>query len=175
MANTARVTQSIVLVGTLQTGVARVTQSIVLVGTLQTGVARVTQSIILIGVGLGINCGGPPVGIPGTPYSHAFPSGGGQPPLVFSIIGGALPLGLSLNPLTGIVSGVPLGSGVFSFTVQVTDALFAVASVICSIAIVAPVNLQGLRVILRGVKRTRKGQEPELCGCPESPHVKRAV
>ena len=33
---------------------ARVTQSIVLLGTLQTGNVRVTQSILLMGVGVGI-------------------------------------------------------------------------------------------------------------------------
>jgi hypothetical protein len=36
-------------------------------------------------------------------------------------------------------------------------------------------SLTTVRVILRGVKRTRKGQEGEVCACPELPPVKRAV
>jgi hypothetical protein len=38
-----------------------------------------------------------------------------------------------------------------------------------------PITLAGLRVILRGVKRVRKGQEAEVCNCPEPEHVNRAV
>ena len=156
---------------------ARVTQSIVLLGTLQTGNVRVTQSILLMGVGVGINCGGPPSGVVGTAYSHAFPSGGGQAPLVFSISAGALPTGLALDGATGVASGVPTTVGLFSFTVQVVDGYGAVASVMCSIRISAAgtANLQGLRVMLRGVKRIRKDAMPDFCGCPELPSVKRAV
>lgn len=39
----------------------------------------------------------------------------------------------------------------------------------------SPLPLTLVRVILRGVKRTRTGQDPELCACAEPEHVKRAV
>jgi uncharacterized protein (TIGR03437 family) len=39
----------------------------------------------------------------------------------WSIVGGALPLGLTLNSGTGILSGVISAAGTFSFTVQATD------------------------------------------------------
>lgn len=42
-------------------------------------------------------------------------------PLTWSIIGGALPTGLTLNPATGVISGTTAASGVFTFTVRVTD------------------------------------------------------
>lgn len=116
---------------------ARVTQSFALAGTLQNGSARVTQSYIILGIGLGITCANPPMGQIGTFYSHTFPSGGGEPPLVFSITAGSLPFGLTLDPATGIVSGTPTGGAVFAFTITVTDASFDTASVACSISIKA--------------------------------------
>jgi large repetitive protein len=153
---------------------ARITQSAVEVLTLQVGNARITQSAIELVVGLGINCGNPPNAVDGVSYSHAFPAGGGDPPYSFSIVAGALPGGLALNPLTGVVSGVPTAQGLFAFTVQVSDSLGSTATAPCSI-LVSGVPLSGLRIILRGVKRTRKGQEGEVCACPELPPVDRAV
>jgi uncharacterized protein YjdB len=56
-----------------------------------------------------------------TPYSATLVASGGVAPYLWSIAGGALPSGLSLNPTTGTISGTPTASGSFSFTVQVTD------------------------------------------------------
>ena len=152
------------------------TQSALEVMTWQAGNARVTQSVIELLVGLGISCGNPPLANIGSPYSHTFPTGGGDPPVTFAIVAGALPPGLTLDPATGIVSGTPTTVGAFGFTVQVTDSLSATSNAVCSISVVQPVaSLVGLRIILRGVKRQKKGQSPEPCGCPEAPHVKRAV
>jgi hypothetical protein len=114
---------------------ARVTQSFILAGTLQTGSARVTQSFIIAAIGLGITCGNPPDGHVGAAYSHTFPSGGGTAPLTFSIISGSLPLGLTLNAATGLVSGTPTSAGTFAFTIQVVDAFGAINSVACSIVV----------------------------------------
>ncbi|NOT45988.1 MAG: hypothetical protein HOP14_15410 [Acidobacteria bacterium] len=47
---------------------------------------------------------------------------GGNTPYVTTITGGALPLGLELESETGILSGTPLQSGLFTFTVNATDA-----------------------------------------------------
>lgn len=44
---------------------------------------------------------------------------GGQGPYAWSIIAGALPNGLALNPTTGLVSGKPLETGRVLFTVKV--------------------------------------------------------
>ena len=120
-----------------------------------------------------ISCGSPPDGMVGASYSHAFPAVGGTPPYSFSIIAGALPTGLTLSSATGAVSGIPTFPGLYGFTVQVTDSAALTGQAVCSIQVV--VSLAGLRVLLRGVKRIKKGAAPELCACPELPPAKRAV
>jgi hypothetical protein len=55
-------------------------------------------------------------------YSQAITATGGTGPYTFAVTSGALPTGLSLNPATGLISGVPLQPGLFGFTIQATDA-----------------------------------------------------
>jgi hypothetical protein len=43
-------------------------------------------------------------------------------PLTWSISAGTLPLGLELNPTSGLISGIPLAAGTSNFTVRVQDA-----------------------------------------------------
>ena len=141
----------------------------------------VTNSFLTTGAAppVSITCASPPAGTVGVAYSHTFPATGGTPPYTFAIIAGALPGGLSLNAVTGIVSGVPTLAGVFGFTIQVTDSdpiAPATASVACSITIApAPVVLGSIRITLRGVK-LRPICEPEDGGpVPEIYKVLRAL
>jgi len=46
---------------------------------------------------------------------------GGIPIYNWAISAGALPPGLSLDPFTGVLSGTPATSGIFNFTICVTD------------------------------------------------------
>jgi hypothetical protein len=39
----------------------------------------------------------------------------------FSVSGGTLPAGLTLNPATGVITGTPTGSGTYSFTITATN------------------------------------------------------
>jgi hypothetical protein len=55
-------------------------------------------------------------------YSAFVVAAGGQQPRAWQITSGALPPGMSLNGSTGEVRGIPTSTGVFSFTVKVTDA-----------------------------------------------------
>ncbi len=54
----------------------------------------------------------------------ALSATGGTPPYTWSIIAGALPSGLTLAT-NGVISGTPTVSGIFNFTVRVTDSTAA--------------------------------------------------
>ena len=62
-----------------------------------------------------------PAGVVGTNYVFLLEAGGGLPPYSFSIIEGALPPGLELDPELGLIGGVPETNGLFSLRLQVTD------------------------------------------------------
>jgi len=78
-------------------------------------------------LGLGFS---PPVvitttSLPGATYGAAYTSGvgatGGSTPYTWSISAGALPGGVTLDPSSGAISGVPTAAGTFDFTVKATD------------------------------------------------------
>lgn len=55
------------------------------------------------------------------PYSFQFTATGGTPPYTWSVVSGALPPGLTLNPATGELSGRLTTAGTFGFDLQVVD------------------------------------------------------
>jgi hypothetical protein len=61
-----------------------------------------------------------PSGTVGQAYSTQIHTSGGQSPISYSLISGSLPPGLSLSS-TGIISGMPTGSGNYSFTIRASD------------------------------------------------------
>jgi hypothetical protein len=58
----------------------------------------------------------------GATYSSMLSASGGVPPYSWSKAAGALPTGLQLNALTGVISGNPSMAGTYSFTAEVQDA-----------------------------------------------------
>lgn len=62
-----------------------------------------------------------PDGQVGSSYSGTLIAAGGTLPYTWAIISGSLPDGLSLNSLTGLISGTPITPDTFTFAVQVTD------------------------------------------------------
>jgi hypothetical protein len=83
-----------------------------------------------------------------TPYNHALQNSGGLLPFIWSVQGGALPVGLTLNQSNGVISGVPctyaasdFNPSGFSVTVQVQDAVGALASATFTI-VLSPAALQ---------------------------------
>ena len=84
---------------------------------------------ISVNAGLLILSGNTPDGYLTIPYSHALPTSGGMLPYLYSVQVGALPPGLSLNVLTGVLSGVPQTLGLFNFTIRVTDAIGATSDI----------------------------------------------
>lgn len=71
-------------------------------------------------------------------YTGILTVNGGTGPFGFIITGGMLPPGLTLDPTTGIISGIPTLTGTFTYTARVTDSLGATADVTCQIVVVAP-------------------------------------
>lgn len=55
------------------------------------------------------------------PFNHSLSASGGTPPYNWAAVGGTLPGGITLNPTTGMLSGTPTASGIFTFTVQAAD------------------------------------------------------
>jgi Putative Ig domain len=69
-----------------------------------------------------------------TDYSYQLSLTGGQAPYKWALVSGSgsLPSGLALNATTGLISGKPTGTGLFTFTVNVTDAAPAPTTVTSS-------------------------------------------
>ena len=65
-----------------------------------------------------------PVATVNSNYSVTLSASGGQPPYTWSVIG-TLPAGLTLAPSSGVISGTPVSTGTFPFTINVSDTLHA--------------------------------------------------
>jgi VCBS repeat-containing protein len=76
-------------------------------------------------------------GTTGTVYSQTLSATGGLTPYTWSVSTGALPVGLTLNTLTGAISGTPTTGGTSSFTVRAQDANLTTAIKSLIITIVA--------------------------------------
>jgi hypothetical protein len=61
-----------------------------------------------------------PNGTVATPYSVTLIASGGSPPYAYNV-SGSLPPGLSLNSLTGVLSGTPTTAGTYSFSIVAND------------------------------------------------------
>jgi uncharacterized protein (TIGR03437 family) len=72
----------------------------------------------------------------GSPYKATLDAIGGTGPYHWNVVAAqGLPVGLSLDPNAGIISGTPLNPGQFAFTVQVTDSANATGSKTFSLTI----------------------------------------
>ena len=76
----------------------------------------------------------------GSAYSQALQASGGATPYTWSITSGQLPLGLSLSPSTGAISGTPTASGTASFTATVMDSSSPAQAASVALTIVVAAN-----------------------------------
>jgi hypothetical protein len=79
-----------------------------------------------------------PSGQVGVAYSSPLVATGGTPPYSYSIIGGSLPTGLTLNASTGAITGTPTAAGAFSDTSRVGDSAGASSTSSCGITVAPP-------------------------------------
>ena len=71
-------------------------------------------------------------------YSEQVRATGGTGALTWTVSAGSLPPPLTLNPTTGVISGIPSTAGTFNFTVRATDTLLLFDTQSLSIIINAP-------------------------------------
>jgi titin len=83
---------------------------------------------VLVATGVAITSPALPGGEVGIPYDSTPTAVGGTVPYVWSVASGSLPDGLSLNTMTGEVTGTPTTAGTFTFDLAATDLLADVAS-----------------------------------------------
>jgi alpha-tubulin suppressor-like RCC1 family protein len=72
-------------------------------------------------------------------YSQTITASGGSSPYTYTVTAGTLPPGLSLNASTGVLSGLPTGTGSFPFTISATDARGCTGSQPYTVVITCPV------------------------------------
>jgi len=89
--------------------------------------ATQAQQITIVG-GLSFTPVTVPNGVLSSPYSVTFLPANNYGGVVWSIVAGGPPPGVTLNPATGVLSGTPNATGPFSFTVQAVDAGFALVT-----------------------------------------------
>jgi len=58
-----------------------------------------------------------------TAYTATFTASGGVGPYTYAITAGTLPTGLTLNAVSGVVSGIPSVDNIYNFAVTATDSL----------------------------------------------------
>ncbi len=77
----------------------------------------------------------------GVAYTQAFAATGGTPPYQWTISAGTVPLGFTLNPTTGSLTGTPTVAGTSNFTVQVADSASHTATKAFTITVIAAVKI----------------------------------
>jgi large repetitive protein len=83
-----------------------------------------------------------PAGTVSATNSTSLSASGGTPPYTWSLASGPLPPGLTLSS-AGLISGMPIAFGTFSFTVRVADSAGASTTGALSIIVARPLTLTG--------------------------------
>lgn len=79
-----------------------------------------------------------PTGYVGQSYTGALSPQGGTAPFTYSISGGSLPPGLSLNTATGAITGTPTTLGLSNFVARITDTNGAFSESQLRISVLSP-------------------------------------
>ncbi|MEO8101077.1 MAG: putative Ig domain-containing protein [Betaproteobacteria bacterium] len=107
----------------------------------------------------------PLTGTAGNTYpSQTFTLTAGTAPITWSITGGTLPTGLTLNPSTGVLGGVPTVSGSFTFAVQAANGTLPNAVTAPFTVVIAPAPPNGAILSLEGTPIPNPSKEPGKSG-----------
>lgn len=107
--------------------------------------------------GISISKGALANGITHITYEEQLTANGGTPAYTWSIVSGSLPQGLSLDPVTGLITGTPENAGNSSFTVQVEDQTGNQNEKAFSLTVIensAPVAVNDFDTTIVGINRT---------------------
>ncbi len=96
-----------------------------------------TQQVAITVVSLQVTTVTLPNGTNGFAYSQQLTAINGQSPFSWSLLSGSLPPGLLLAT-NGVLYGTPIGSGIFNFTVKVTDAFSLSATQPLALTLMGP-------------------------------------
>jgi len=90
---------------------------------LQDSTGKIFSQTFTLNVGPAVQINKPSLanGSAGQPYSDTVTATGGVLTYSWSVAGGTLPAGLTLDAASGKISGTPTVQGVFQFTIKVTD------------------------------------------------------
>ena len=83
-------------------------------------------------------------GLMGSSLSHQLTATGGIPAYLWSVISGSLPAGLTLNSSSGLISGVPVASGLFTITIAVRDQGSGSSSASTQISLIDPATIPAI-------------------------------
>jgi hypothetical protein len=100
----------------------------------------------------------------GGAYSATLVGAGGFPPYSWSITSGSLPTGLSLNGVTGVISGIPTTPSSSSFTVKLTDSTSLTATAQLSLVVVNGVVITTPATLLQANKPAKYALTLQVVG-----------
>lgn len=80
------------------------------------------------------------------PFSQAQTAQGGLAPYTWSLASGTLPPGLTLDPATGTIRGIPLAAGAFPLTLAVKDTAGLTATVNVPLAVAKKLAITAIRL-----------------------------
>jgi uncharacterized repeat protein (TIGR03803 family) len=106
-----------------------------LYGTAISGGNAGAGTVFSISLALAVTTTSLPNGTSGVAYSQNLAAFGGQKPYVWTNISGALPPGLGLAN-SGVISGMPTTNGIYTFTVNVVDAVNNTAMQTLTLAVI---------------------------------------
>ncbi len=105
-----------------------------------------------------------PNGDKSSPYLQTISASGTTGPYTFATTAGTLPTGVTLNATTGILSGTPTATGIFTFTITATDSLGGTGSQAYTVTINPALVISGPQLMPNALVGTSYNQTVTAAG-----------